>query len=248
MRARLLPRGRAHAARQLLMFGGAYLLYELVRGLVDGDAAHAAADATRVIDLERRLHLFVEPAIQAWALHHRWLVHVADWMYLDAHGVVTFGALAYVYRRRPDAYPAIRTALLIAMAVALVGYAAYPTAPPRLMPQWGFADPIRRLTGIDAERGAGSILLNPYAAIPSMHVCFALLIGCSMSALTPRRWVRVLWWLYPLVIALVVIVTGNHYMIDILLGAVTAGGAIALARARPTRGRTDVWAFGEAVP
>ncbi len=246
--AGLLPRGRRDAVRQLLVFAGVYLLYEVVRGLVAGDAGRATGDATRVIDLERRLHVFVEPGMQAWALHRPWLMHLAAWVYLDAHGVVTFGALAYVYLRRTDSYPLMRNAFLIAMAAALVGYAVYPTAPPRLMPQWGFADPIRRLTGIDAEHGPGSVLLNADAAIPSMHVCFALLTGWAMSLLTPRRWARAVWWLYPPAIALVVVVTGNHYLTDIALGAATAAGAIALARALPVRAQTDVWAFGEAVP
>ena len=247
--ARLLPRGGPDAVRQIAVFAAAYLLYELVRALVNGDdAARASADATRVIDLERRLHVFVEPGIQAWAMHRPWLMHVADWAYLDAHGAVTFGALTYVYLRRNESFGVLRNAFLISMALALVGYALYPTAPPRLMPQWGFADPIRQLTGIDAERGPGSVLVNPYAAIPSMHVCFALLTGWSMATLTPRRGLRVLWRLYPLAIMLVVVVTGNHYLVDVLLGGGAAGVSVLIARALVTRAGADVWAFEEAVP
>jgi membrane-associated phospholipid phosphatase len=247
--ARLLPRGWPDAVRQVLLFAAAYLLYELVRGLVnDGDVARASVNATRVIDLERRLHVFVEPSVESWALHRPWLMHLADWVYLDAHGVVTFGALAYVYLRRNDSFPFMRNGFLIAMALALVGYAVYPTAPPRLMPQWGFADPIRQLTGIDAERGPGSVLLNAYAAIPSMHVCLALLTGWSMAVLTPRRTLQALWRVYPLAIMLVVVVTGNHYLVDIALGAVCAGLSALLAGALLVRSRPDVWAFGEAVP
>jgi PAP2 superfamily len=246
--ARLLPRGWPDAVRQVLLFAAAYLLYELVRGLVnDGDVVRASADATRVIDLERSLHVFVEPSIQSWAMHRPGLMHLADWVYLDAHGVVTFGALVYVYLRRNDSFAFMRNAFLIAMALALVGYAVYPTAPPRLMPQWGFTDPIRQLTGIDAERGPGSVLVNSYAAIPSMHVCFALLTGWSMSTLTTRRGLRVLWRLYPLAIVVVVVITGNHYLVDIALGAVCAGVSALVARALVARSRADVWAFGEAV-
>jgi hypothetical protein len=247
--ARLLPRGWPDALRQVLLFSAAYLAYELVRGLINGgDAIRASVDATRVIDLERQLHVFVEPTVQAWAMHRPWLMHVADWVYLDAHGVVTFGALTYVYLRRNDSFYFIRNTLMIAMALALVGYAVYPTAPPRLMPQWGFADPVRQLTGIDAERGPGSVLVNAYAAIPSMHVCFALLTGWSMATLTPRRALRMVWRLYPLAIMLVVVVTGNHYLVDIALGALTAGVSALMSGALLARARPDVWAFGEAVP
>jgi PAP2 superfamily len=246
---RRLSRGRPDAIRQVGLFAGAYLLYEFVRGLVNGgDLARASADATRVIDLERRLHVFVEPAVQGWAMHRPWLMHLADWAYIDAHGLVTFGALTYVYLRHRDAYPRVRNTFLIAMALALVGYVVYPTAPPRLMPQWGFADPVRQLTGIDAEHGPGSVLVNAYAAIPSMHVCCALLTGWSMAALTERGAHRLLWRLYPLAVALVVVVTGNHYLLDIVLGALTAAVSAALAGAVPSRARHDVWAFGQAVP
>jgi membrane-associated phospholipid phosphatase len=175
-------------------------------------------------------------------------MRLADWVYLDAHGVVTFGALTYVYLRRNDSYYGLRNMFMIAMALALVGYAVYPTAPPRLMPQWGFADPVRQLTGIDAERGPGSVLINAYAAIPSMHVCFALLTGWSMSALSARRALRLAWRVYPLVIMLVVVVTGNHYLTDIVLGALTAGVSALVAESVLARARPDVWAFGEAVP
>ncbi len=247
--ARVLPRGWPDAVRQVLVFAGAYALYELARGLVNGhDVARAAANATRVIDLERRLHVFIEPGAQAWAMHRPWLMDLADWGYLDAHGALTFGALTWVYLRRNDSYALMRNAFVIAMALALIGYVVYPTAPPRLMPQWGFADPVRQLTGIDAERGPGSVLLNAYAAIPSMHVCFALLTGWSMATLTARPAWRILWRLYPLAIALVVVVTGNHYLVDIALGALTAGVAALLAGVLMARARADVWAFGEAVP
>ncbi|HWE14821.1 MAG TPA: phosphatase PAP2 family protein [Solirubrobacteraceae bacterium] len=239
---RLLPNGGPDAIRQVMLFGAAYLLYELVRGLVNSNAARATWDATRVIELERRLHVFLEPSVQAWTLHRPWLMEIAGWTYLDAHGAVTFGVLTFVYLRRNESFHLVRTTFMIAMAIALVGYAVYPTAPPRLMPQWGFTDPVRMLTGIDAERGAGSVLLNAYAAIPSMHVCFALLTAASMSRLARRRAIRVLWRLYPPAITLVVLATGNHYLIDIALGALTAGAAALLASALPARAGTKVWA------
>jgi hypothetical protein len=249
LEARHFPRGSADTIRQVLPFGGAYLLYALVRGLVNGnDVARATVDANRIIDLERRLHVFIEPSVQAWALHRPWLLDIADWAYLDAHGAVTFAALTFVYLRRNESFDLMRNMFIIAMAIALVGYAVYPTAPPRLMPQWGFADPIRALTGVDAERGPGSILLNAYAAVPSMHVCFAVLTAGSMSTLARRTASRVAWRLYPPAITLVVLVTGNHYLTDIALGALTAGTAALLAGALRGRGRPGAWAFWAARP
>lgn len=246
MRRRLLPRGRPDAIRQILLFGGGYLAYELVRGLCAGDAPRAGLDATRVIDLERSLHVFVEPAIQGWALHRPWLMHAADLIYLNAHGLVSFGVLAYVYLRRPARYARVRDAFLIALALALIGYAVFPTAPPRLMPQWGFVDAVRRFTGVNAERGTARILVNAYAAIPSLHVCFAVLSGGAMARLTRHRAARAAWRLYPLVIVLVVIATGNHYILDVVLGGLTAAAATGLAVRLPSRARPEVWPYGQA--
>jgi membrane-associated phospholipid phosphatase len=228
----VLPRGPRDVARQLAMFAGAYLLYQLVRGLVDVDGpARPIRDALRVIDLERALHVFVEPRIQDWTMNRHWLMSAADWTYLNAHYVVTVGALVFIYLRRNEHFDRVRNTFMVAMALALVGYAVYPTAPPWLMPAWGFTDSIRRFTGIAFAHGPASALLNLYAAIPSMHVCFALLVGGSMSRLSRRRAARVAWRLYPVLIAFVVVATANHYLTDVVLGGLTALAAGLVARA-----------------
>jgi hypothetical protein len=247
LRVQALPHGWRDVVRQALLFGAAYVLYELVRGLVDrDDVARATWDATRVIDLERRLHVFVEPAIQAWALHERWLMTLADLAYLNAISLITVGALTFIYVRRNDSFYFVRNMFMVAMAIALVGYVVYPTVPPRLMPQWGFSDPVAQLTGLTSQHGLGSVFVNPYAAIPSMHVCFALMIGWPMATLVRHRAARIAWRLYPLSIAVVVIVTGNHYLTDIVLGALAAGVSALTAKQLLARARPDVWAFGQA--
>ena len=142
---RILPRGWLDVVRQLALFIGAYFLYDIVRGLVDGVSGETYkpfGDATKIISLERTLHVFVEPSIQAWTSSIHWLMDFADWTYLNAHYVVTVGALMFIYLRRNDSFYFVRNMFMIAMAIALVGYAVYPTAPPRLMPEWGFTDSI----------------------------------------------------------------------------------------------------------
>lgn len=233
--------------RQLMLFLGAYIGYQVVRGLIDGnDVARASWNATKVIDLERALHVFIEPSIEAWALNERWPIDIADWTYVNAHCVVSIGALVFVYMRCNESFYFIRNMFMIAMLVALVGYAVYPTAPPRLMPEWGFTDAIRQFTGVTAEDGPSSALLNLYAAIPSMHVCFALMIGLPMAKLVKRPPARIAWLLYPLFISFVVIATGNHYLTDVFLGAVTAGFSALLAGKLLARARPEAWAFGQA--
>jgi membrane-associated phospholipid phosphatase len=245
--SRWLPKGWFDVLHQVGLFLGAYLGYQVVRGLIDGnDVAKASWNATKVIDLERALHVFIEPSVQAWALNERWLMDIADWTYLNAHYVVTLGALVYIYMRRNDSFYFVRNMFMIAMLIALVGYALYPTAPPRLMPEWGFTDAIQQFTGVTAEKGPSSALLNLYAAIPSMHVCFSLMIGIPMAKLVRPRPARVAWALYPLFIAFVVIATGNHYLTDVILGAVTATVSAFAAGKLLARARPEAWAFAKA--
>jgi len=245
--SRVLPRGWLDVIRQIAMFMAAYLLYELVRGLVGVGGYKPFGDATRIINFERTLHVFIEPNIQAWVqAHTHWLLDIADWTYLNAHVAVTIAALAFIYLRRNDSFYFVRNMFMIAMAIALVGYALYPTAPPRLMPQWGFTDAIAQFTGVRMEDGPGSALLNAYAAVPSMHVCFALMIGWPMSRLVRHRAVRILWLVYPLFITFVVVATGNHYFTDVFLGALTAGISALLAKQLLARARPDVWTFSGA--
>ncbi len=244
--ARVLPRGWPDVLRQLLLFLLAYMLYQLVRAAVGGGGYKPFGDATKIINLERALHVFVEPSIQAWAANKHWLMDFADWTYLNAHYFVTIGALVFIYLRRNDSFYFVRNMFMIAMAMALVGYALYPTAPPRLLPEWGFTDSIQQFTGLTVEKGPGSALLNFYAAVPSMHVCFALMIGAPMMRLVSRWPAKLLWGLYPVLISFVVVATGNHYLTDVFLGAVTAGAAALLADRLLARARPDAWAFQQA--
>ncbi len=248
--ARVLPRGWPDLLRQILILVGFYLLYSAVRVLVHGGAYDPGyrpfGDATQIINLERVLHVFVEPAIQNWALSKHWLMEIADFIYLNAHLIITGCVVAYIYVRRNSTFYLLRNAFLIAMVIALFGYWLYPTAPPRLMNEWGFTDAIQQFTGITVERGPSSALLNLYAAVPSMHVCFAILAGWSMAKLSVRRAAKVVWALYPLLITFVVIVTGNHYLTDVFLGALTAGASVWLAfRVLPRVGLAK-WALDEA--
>jgi hypothetical protein len=246
-----LPRGRGDLLRQIAIFAGFYAAYELVRAAV---AAHplnpgqpAFADADRIIRLEHALHIFVEPSLQGLALHHESLLDASDFLYLNGHFLVTLGVLIFLYTRHNRRFPCVRNSFMIAMAIALVGYALYPTAPPRLMPGYGFVDTIRRFTGVDVERGTGSAFLNLYAAVPSMHVCFALLTALPMARLSARPALRLLWYLYPVAVIFAVIATGNHFVVDVLLGMLTFALSTALAERGLARLRPEAWSFREAV-
>jgi hypothetical protein len=242
--ARLLPNGPLDLARQVALFAAAYLLYRLSRGVVDdpGAAATAFENARALIDVERTLGFFVEPSVQAFVAGERWAIDLASWLYINAQTSVTLGALAWLYLFRNRSFYFVRNMFLVAFAIALVGYAAYPTAPPRFLPEWGFFDAVAEFTGIPSDSVAVDALFNPYAAVPSMHVGFAVMIGVPLARLVRARPAKAFWSLYPLLVTFVIVVTANHFIADAVLGALTAGlGALAawwLARARP-----GAWSF-----
>jgi len=239
--------------RQVALFAAVYLAYRLVRGLVEDDANAAFAHARDVISLELSLHIFVEPSIQAWASGSRALMDFLSWLYVNAQTTVTVAALVYLYLRQNRSFYFVRNMFVIAMFIALIGYTVYPTAPPRFMPEWGFIDSVSAFTGMHLETAHGgggttTALTNLYAAVPSMHVCFALMIGWPLARLARRRIVKVVWFLYPFLMAFVIIATANHFIFDAILGALTAAlaayGASWLARARAD----GVWRFSSAAP
>jgi hypothetical protein len=249
LQARVLPQGWIDVLRQVTLFGLAYLGYSLVRGLVEGDASEAFAHARDLISLERGMHVFVEPSIQTWASGSHFVMVVSSWIYVNGQTSVTIGALVYLYFRHNKNFYFVRNMFMIAMAIALIGYTAFPTAPPRFFPEWGFIDSVADVTGMKVDSGNHSVsaITNLYAAVPSMHVAFALMIGWSLARLVRHSVARVAWFLYPFLMTFVIVVTANHFLVDAMLGALTAGasayGATWLARARPS-----VWRFSAVAP
>jgi hypothetical protein len=239
--ARLLPQGPIDLARQLLLIGLSLVAYEHVRTLTASDASVAFVHARELISLERSLHIFVEPSVQAWASGSHLLTDAADWLYLNAQTTIVIGVLAYLYRFRNGSFYFVRNTLIISWGIALIGYFVFPTAPPRLLPEWGFVDTVADFTHVHEQTSTIVSLINPYAAVPSMHVALAIIIGWPMARLVRSRVARVLWVSYPLVIAFVTVVTANHLLFDALLGAATAGLAASsarwLARVRPNAWR-----------
>jgi hypothetical protein len=241
---RLLPSGPQDVVRQVVLFCGAYYLYRIVRGIVDERVGVAFANARHIVHFERGLGIFPEPSIHRFTEAHEVISDAASWMYVNSHFVVTTVALAYIYLRRNDSFYFVRNMFMVAMGIALVLYVVYPTAPPRLLPELGFSDSVADFTGVHTDDS--SVLVNPYAAIPSMHVCFALMLGLPMARVVRRRWTAVLWRLYPAVVTFVVIATANHWWVDAALGGVTAALAWAAAAGLFARVRPEAWAWRRA--
>lgn len=224
-----LPRGRIDIVKQLFIFAFAYYLYRLVRGVVDAEVPIAFVNARGIVNLERSLHLFFEPALQRWALHSNWLIDAANWCYVNSHPAVTTAFLIWLYMARNEAFNFVRNTFLIAMGLALVTYVVFPTAPPRLLPEWGFTDTVGGWVGTGGATAA-NVFFNPYAAVPSMHVAFAVMTGVPAAMLVRTRALKLAWALYPLLVTFVVIVTANHFWFDCALGVLTAALAALAAR------------------
>ena len=156
-----------------------YGVYELARGLVVGNTTKADRHAEQLVAVERSLHLFVEGRVQHAVDALPGLAGLLGIAYLTLHLAVTAVVLLWLNRRRPAAFPFVRTTLLVASALALVGFLAYPAAPPRLA-GIGIADTVSS-GHVDLNHGLVSSLYNPYAAVPSMHVGYALIVASACS-------------------------------------------------------------------
>jgi membrane-associated phospholipid phosphatase len=136
---------------------------------------------------------------------------------------------------------------VVAMGIALVGYTTYPTAPPRMFPELGFVDTINDFSNVNHDSSLAKIFINPYAAVPSMHCAFAMMIG-GTGVMVCRHWAsKVCWAAWPLLVSWVTIVTANHYWVDAALGWLVALAA-AVAAQRLARARPEAWAFRSKVP
>jgi hypothetical protein len=185
------------------------------------------------VRLERHLHVFDEAAIQRAAHHVDGLSVLLGYAYVSLHLVVTVGVLAWVYARRRHAYDRLRNALAVASVLAVAGYALYPTAPPRLA-GIRIADTVSAATGVDLGSPLVSGLYNPYAAVPSMHIGFAVIVAVTLVRLARRPLWRVIGTLYPVFVLFMIVATGNHFFFDAAAGAAVAGvaGAAALLLGR----------------
>jgi hypothetical protein len=213
---------RLRGLREILLIAAVYSLYDLSRFVVEGRQAMAFSHAMRVVRVERDLDINWEHALNRVVSAH-WLLAVpADYIYATLHYVVTPVVLVWLWRRHNADYSRARTTLLVATIIGLVGFALLPVAPPRMLP--GFVDTMGRYAAdgwwgqnASAPRGLGG-LTNQFAAMPSLHVGWALWCGWQLIRHGKHLITRVAGVLYPALITVVVVATGNHYLLDAVAG------------------------------
>ncbi|WP_170323616.1 phosphatase PAP2 family protein [Cryptosporangium phraense] len=219
--------------RELALVIAFLVPYDLIRLAAANDRDVGVRHARDVLGLEHHLGLDVERALNhALAAHHA-LEAAAGFWYAGLHYLVTPAVLILLYRRAPERYQRARLALMAATAVALGGYLLFPTAPPRFLP--GYVDTMVATADVGWWTTNASAGLNELAAMPSMHVGWALWCALVLSGLARRPLLKALAFAYPAITTLVVVATANHWVLDAVAGAALVLGAWRALTPHPER-------------
>ncbi|MFI5550181.1 phosphatase PAP2 family protein [Streptomyces sp. NPDC051738] len=217
---------RPPLVRELLLVAGLFLVYKLGRQLATGHTGEAFRNADRVWNFERAAHLPGEGSVQNLLLHDDALIHIANTYYATVHFPATAAFLVWLYLRRPAHYVWARRVLAAVTAAALVVHLTFPLAPPRMLAAAGLVDTGQVYGPSVYGSPETDHLSNQFAAMPSLHFGWALMVAIGLIAATRSRW-RWLWLLHPLLTLLVIVGTANHYWLDAIVATAMLGLALA---------------------
>lgn len=210
--------------RELALVLLCYWLYTLVRNLVHNQETRVVVNAEQLYGWERSLGIDIELAVNQTIDRITWLIVGMNYYYAVAHFAVTVAVLVWLYRRHPTRYRPARTAFLATNAMALTAFYLYPLAPPRLLPGSGYIDTVTvHNTWGSMASGDLANVSNQYAAMPSMHVAWSMWCAIMVILFSRRLWVRLLVTAHPAATLVVIVATGNHFLLD------AVGGVMALA-------------------
>lgn len=209
-------------ARELLVITAAIVLYFGVRGLMATRIDTAYRNAENIVALEQSTGSFVEPQLQQSVIRHGWLAEVLGYIYIYGHWPVLLATLLWLLIRHRDAYRIFRNAILLSGAAGLVIFAVFPVAPPRFLTAYGFVDTVSERTSAYRVLQPPAFV-NQYAAVPSLHFGWNLLIGIALASLGAHWIIRLFGWVMPVLMFGAIVLTANHYIVDGI-----AGGAIAM--------------------
>jgi len=224
-------RRRFSGRREVAIGLGVYAVYLAVRQVVVNDEGRrkAAQNAERIVALERRLGIHVEPELQALFLPRRRVVAVLNVAYVTLNVGLTVGWLMRLYGRRDPEFHRLRRAATLATLGAQPVFLLFPTAPPRTLDQ--FVDTIADVSGVDLDKGLIARLYDPIAAMPSIHITYAVVTAAGIAETSRSPLARALAPGYPPAVAFVIFATANHYVLDAVAGAALGLAGLRLARA-----------------
>jgi len=213
---------RRDGAAQLAVVLGAFAAYELARHAMEPNWAQAFANARRIVSAEEVLGLAWERSLQRAFLAIPDLMHVLNVFYFVGHFVFTGVFFLWLYRRSRHGFRSFRDAFLVATAISVLVHWLFPTAPPRLAGV-GLQDTLLVLSGIDIGSPTSAAYSNPVAAVPSLHAAYALGVGIGVIRYARSHLMQVAGALYPLLVILTIVVTGNHFVLDAVAGIAVIG-------------------------
>jgi hypothetical protein len=201
-----------------------------VHGANDEAVEEATVNAHRIIGLERALHIFYESQVQQAFLHQTWFISFLDDFYGSAHFVAVAAVLAWLFFAQPTRYRFWRNVLAACTALALVGFAAFPLLPPRLLPSsYHFVDTLRVVGGLwNFSGGPVNDVSNQYAAMPSLHTGWSTWCACAAIPAVRPRWAKVALFVYPALTVFCIVVTANHFFLDAVGGLLALGLAFVM--------------------
>jgi PAP2 superfamily len=238
-RVRLLL-ARRDGVAQIAVVLGALGAYEAARLAMEPNWAQAFANARRVEALEQLTGIAREQSLQRAFLALPDLVSALNIFYFVGHFLLTGVFFLWLYHRSRDGFRSYRDGFLAATAIALVIHYVFPTAPPRLAGV-GLEDTLLALSGIDIGSPTSSALSNPVAAVPSLHAAYALGVGLGLVRFARSSLVRFAGAVYPPLVVLTIVVTGNHFVLDAVAGMLVLGVGFLLAGA--LRRRVEAGSF-----
>jgi membrane-associated phospholipid phosphatase len=228
---RRLPRGWGDLGLQVVIWFGFLAAYQVARGVADRDPARAFENGLKVIDIERRSDALFELSLQGLVHSSDVLMALTSWTYWLSQFTVLGFALLWVYLRHNEVFPRFRNVVMLANVIGLVGYVLMPTAPPRLFPDFGFADTLAQFGSLNHGSALIEAASNPYAAMPSLHAADALIVGVTLAVILKHWWAKALWLAWPAWVWFSVMATGNHFWLDIVAGVLVAlAAALVLER------------------
>jgi hypothetical protein len=213
--------------RELLLVAAGFLVYFGVRAVTQGSHAAAVEHARTLISLERSLGIYWETSLQAAITDQHWLVTLMNWVYIWGHWPLIACVAVWLFTRHPDEFRLTRTAFFVSGAIGMAFFILYPVAPPRLV-NADFMDTVARYSHAYRALQPPSIV-NRYAAFPSLHFGWDLLVGIALVSNARSLAGRALGVAMPLAMALAVVLTANHWIIDVAAGAAIALIGLAVA-------------------
>ena len=227
-RARRAAASVGSGRREALIALAAYGVYSLVKGLWGGSLEEGRRAAASLVNLEKSLGIYVEPDLQRFFVDHDLGMPFWNAFYVVSQVVVLPLTLFLVYRYARGSYAFLRNMALLSWSAGLIWYALQPVAPPRLLAS-GFTDTVSSQTFFQLDSDFIRAFYNPVAAMPSLHVGMAPVVAWALIKLTPWLWTKALGVAYPLLVATSIVVTGNHFILDIAGGLAVVLPAAAIS-------------------